>query len=410
MGWTSLLRQLESHNDDIRRLVDKGYAVAVDSTNHMIVRDIPYLDANGTLQWGAFVTKLEFSGNKVRQSNHQVFFAGGSPHNIDGSPITNIGNTDAKLTLSDAALDIQVQRQFSNKLVVKGEQVDYPDFYAKIENYTRLIAGPARELYPAEANPFTYSTVETEDDSVFKIRDTMTTRAQITELSRLFKDEVVAVIGLGGTGAYILDFLTKMQVKEIRGFDGDLFHEHNQFRSPGAFRDSEFGKPKAEIYQARYENLRHGVNLASKYVDATSASDFTSVTFAFVAIDSGSARKEIFELLIALGIPYIDVGLGLDRANGNLSGQLRATYYSKEEAQARKDKEFAMLVDHPDAEYRLNIQIAELNALNAALAIIEYKKFKGFYFDSISNYHLVFRIADFKIIARSKDDDDANEN
>ena len=32
-------------------------------------------------------------------------------------------------------------------------------------------------------------------------------------------------------------------------------------------------------------------------------------------------------------------------------------------------------------EYRIHIQIAELNALNAALAVIKFKQIRGFYFD-----------------------------
>lgn len=401
-----MYRLLANHNDDIRRLVEKGYAIAVDSANYLVFRDIPYLDANRALQWGAFVTNFDPKGDhKVQQVDHQVFFAGGSPHNIDGSRISSIGERETTLGLSPESADIVVQRQFSNKPIVNGQKVGYPDFFAKIENYTRLIAGPAMELYPDKAKPFTFRAVETNDDTVFKIRDTLTSRAHITGLSQKFKEEIVAVIGLGGTGAYVLDFLTKMPVREIRGFDGDVFHRHNQFRSPGHFQCNEFETPKAAVYQARYENLRHGIKLENKYVNAASGADFAGVTFAFVAVDKGSARKEIFELLISLGIPFIDVGMGLDRSNGSLSGQLRATYYSKEDAETRKAMEYAMLVDHPDAEYRLNVQIAELNAMNAGLAVMEYKKLKGFYFDSTSNFHLVFRIPDMKIIARSKDDE-----
>ena len=53
-----MFQKLVSHNADIRRLVDKGYAVGFDS-NYMIVRDIPYLDDKGQLRNGAIVTKLE---------------------------------------------------------------------------------------------------------------------------------------------------------------------------------------------------------------------------------------------------------------------------------------------------------------------------------------------------------------
>jgi hypothetical protein len=48
---------LVSHNDDLRRLVDKGYAVGFDS-NYLIVRDIPYLNSAGEVKRGAIVAKL----------------------------------------------------------------------------------------------------------------------------------------------------------------------------------------------------------------------------------------------------------------------------------------------------------------------------------------------------------------
>jgi tRNA A37 threonylcarbamoyladenosine dehydratase len=46
-------------------------------------------------------------------------------------------------------------------------------------------------------------------DSVFKLHDTLTSRAEIGDLAAVFKDEVVAIIGLGGTGSYLLDFMAK---------------------------------------------------------------------------------------------------------------------------------------------------------------------------------------------------------
>jgi hypothetical protein len=54
-----VFHQLVNHNGDLRRLVEKGYAAAIDS-GHLVIRDIPYLDAQKHLQWGAFVAKLEF--------------------------------------------------------------------------------------------------------------------------------------------------------------------------------------------------------------------------------------------------------------------------------------------------------------------------------------------------------------
>src|SRR4051812_8122034 len=113
--------KLVSRNEDIQRLVEKGYAVGFDS-NCMVVRDISYLDSKGELKLGAIVTKLVFTDNEhVIQEDHQIFFAGSHPHNLDGSPIANLGGGEAALVLSEAAADLKVERSFSNKPRMNGE-------------------------------------------------------------------------------------------------------------------------------------------------------------------------------------------------------------------------------------------------------------------------------------------------
>jgi tRNA A37 threonylcarbamoyladenosine dehydratase len=156
---------------------------------------------------------------------------------------------------------------------------------------------------------------------------------------------VVAVIGLGGTGAYVLDFLAKKPVPEIRAFDPDVFHVHNAFRSPGRLDETELGKPKTGVYGGRYDNFRHGLKMDRKLIDSSSTADFEGVTFAFVCVDKGSARAGIFDLLISRGIPFIDVGMGLDRKRGPVNGMLRTTYYSAEHAQKLRDKGLAEMSD-----------------------------------------------------------------
>ena len=43
-----------------------------------------------------------------------------------------------------------------------------------------------------------------------------------------------------------------------------------------------------------------------------------------------------------------------------------------------------------------NIQISELNALNACLAVIRFKQLRGFYFEEVPYYHLVMEVGDLK--------------
>jgi hypothetical protein len=379
-----VLIELANHNDDIRRLLEKGYALRADGP-HLVVRDVPYLDSKLALQVGAIVAKLVFIDKvRVTQDNHQVYFAGSAPYGLNGQLIPNLGDTPTTMTLNKT--DVVVQRAFSNK-----PTNGFANFFDKIEHYVRVISGPAIEKY--HASPLTFRIDKDENtNSVFKFQDTLTSRAEIGDLATLLKNEVVAIIGLGGTGSYILDYMVKTPVKEIRGFDGDAYHVHNAFRSPGRLDEIELGKGKAEVYQSRYENFRNGLSLHQKYIDRASAADLAGVTFVFVCVDKGSARAQILDLLISLRIPFIDVGMGLNRKQGALSGTVRTTCYSVENAPNLRGLNLAEMVDDPDDVYRQNIQISELNAWNAAIAVIRYKQLIGFYVNGNKLYHLLMGV------------------
>ena len=114
------------------------------------------------------------------------------------------------------------------------------------------------------------------------------------------------------------------------------------------------------------------------------------MTFAFVCVDKGASRGGIFELLISKGIPFIDVGMGLSRKKGPLSGMLRTTYYSAEDGKKVREMGLAEVTEDRDNLYRTNIQISELNALNACLAVIRSKQIRGFYFEEIPYYSGLF--------------------
>lgn len=389
-----MFQKLVSHNDDIRRLVEKGYAVAFDS-NCLVIRDIPYLDNNKQVQNGTIVAKLAFIDQiRVEQVDHQIYFAGSVPHGINGAPIPNLGGGPTTIALSEACRDAVVERSFSNKPRATGK---FQDFYEKIESYASIISGPAVEMH--DCTPYTYRVVESmASDSVFKFQDTLTSRAEITDLSAQFKGDIIAIIGLGGTGAYVLDFIAKTPVKEIRTFDSDIYHVHTAFRSPGKLDPDDLGKKKTEVYHARYDNFRTGLSFVPKFIDASCRQDLEGVTFAFVNVDKGSSRAGIFDLLLSMGIPFIDVGMGLNRKHKVINGMLRMTHYSAENGQAQREKNLAPLSDSPNDLYKTNIQISELNALNACLAIIKFKKLRGFYSDEDMFTHLLFQLGDINII------------
>lgn len=387
MECNSKLSMLASHNEDIRKLVEKGYAVSV-VDNYLVVRDVPYLDEKKSLNIGSIVSKMIFTDEfHVQIEDHQIFFCGSHPHEITGKPIPNLGGGTTNLHLSME--DLVVQRSFSNK-----PAEGFKDFFEKIEHYVALFSGPAASLF--EITPLTFRIVDVESNSVFKFSDTLTSRAEIGDLASKLENDTIAIIGLGGTGSYLLDFLVNTPVKEIRAFDLDDFHVHNAFRSPGKTCADEFGKKKADVYRERYHNFRRKINIYAKYIQSDSEKDLLGVTFAFICIDKGSSRKEIIELLIRMKIPFIDVGMGLDRKEGTISGILRTTYSSPDDEQNVLEKNIVPITDIPDDVYRNNIQISELNALNACLAVIKYKQLREFYSDDSNYYQMLFTLDSFQ--------------
>ena len=402
-----MYQKLLSHNDDLQRLVKKGYAVDFDS-NCLIVRDIPYLDDHRNLQWGAIVSKLVFTdGCHVKQDDHQIYFSGSVPCGSDGKPIPNLGGGPVNLPLSDRCKDMVVQRSFSNKPVQSGT---YTDFYEKIDTYVTIISGPAIEKYKEQANPYTHKVPkEIEAESVFLLPDTLTSRAGINDLSAKFKDEVVAIIGLGGTGAYVLDFIAKTPVKEIRLFDYDEYNVHNAFRSPGMITKEELRKSKVYVYKSRYEKFRKNIVEYDRPVDISCRQEIDGVTFAFVCVDKGVARANIISLLIAMEIPFIDTGIGINRTGtSKLRGMVRTTYFSTNSEQVEKNKAQVPLADGADDMYKTDIQIGEINALNACLAVIRYKQLRGFYDEAnndLINSHLCLDITDIRIFGDEVEND-----
>jgi hypothetical protein len=120
--------ELANHNADLKQLLEKGYALKFDGS-YLVVRDVPYLDANTALKTGAIVTKVVFvDQRRIQQEDHQIFFCGSHPHNIDGSQVPNLAGGPTTLALNDPSL--VVERSFSNKPQPNG----FPDFFAKIES------------------------------------------------------------------------------------------------------------------------------------------------------------------------------------------------------------------------------------------------------------------------------------
>ena len=99
-------------------------------------------------------------------------------------------------------------------------------------------------------------------------------------------------------------------------------------------------------------------------------------TFVFLAAADAHERPQIMVWLRERGIPFIDVGMSLSDGGAGLTGIAKVMAYMPDSDVALPTRAAAA---PGDDDYSSNIQVADLNALNAILAVIRWKRHLGFY-------------------------------
>jgi hypothetical protein len=373
---------------DLRRLRDAGYDISI-RAGYLVMRDVPYVTPGGGKGRGLLVDQLQLATDETTSSpaDHTMRWAGETPCDRHGQPLGLFRDSPDVLTI-DA--ELTTTHRFSAKPTTPD-----PDYYAKFTRYLRLIAVHAEALDPT-LTAAAFPVIESDDEaSVFHYTDTASSRANITALNARLRNQRIAIVGLGGTGSYILDYLARTEVEEIHLFDGDNFFLHNAYRSPGVpTREQLDAKPlKANYHHERYEGFRRGIVAHPAYLTVANLDELHGMTFVFLALDRGSAKRIIIERLEQLGIAFIDVGMDILQVDGALDGVLRVTTSTPAQRDHIREKHRIPLNDGDDHdEYAQNIQIVELNALNAALAVIKWKKLIGYYHDAEHEHHSMYTV------------------
>ena len=123
--------------------------------------------------------------------------------------------------------------------------------------------------------------------------------------------------------------------------------------------------------------------------------------FVFVAIDGGASRNELLSNLIRHEVPFIDVGIGVGTVDDMLEGMARVTYGAPSAVNdSRLHLSTSPIEDEDD--YHTPVQIADVNMLTAALAVIKWKKHMGFYVDLENEFHSIYTIDGNCIINATK--------
>lgn len=379
-------RELISRSPDLQRLRDDGYDISV-IAGYLVVRDVPYVDSNRCVRRGVLVSSLALAGDvAAKPDTHVIYFAGEFPCTAEGNPIDQIRHAIAETVIADGLV---VNHSFSSK-----PAGGYGDYYEKMATYAAIVGGPARVL-DATATAKVYPVILDDDDlSPFCYIDTASSRAGITHISSKLNQAVVSIVGLGGTGSYILDLISKTPTAQIRLFDGDDFRQHNAFRAPGAASTDELrqGKTKAEHFRDVYSKLHRGIS-AHGFVDDDSIGQLLESDFVFICVDGADARRSAITALESQNVPFVDTGIGVQAVGDMLTGAVRVTAGTGNPGQRMAERGRIPLDSvEKDADYATNIQIADLNALNAALAVIRWKKTLGFYADLEQERHCEYAI------------------
>jgi hypothetical protein len=379
-------QQLISRNKDLKALVDDGYEVEV-KAGHLVIHNVPYVNGHKQVKRGKLVSELKLAGDvTTKPKTHVVLFAGEYPCDKEGRPLAKIKHQSNRKTIFDGLV---IDHSFSSK-----PKAGYGDYHEKMTTYVAIISGHAHALDPA-ATAQTRRVIETDDESPFKYIDTASSRAGIAAITSKLEGARIGIIGLGGTGSYILDLVAKTPVREIHLFDGDEFCQHNAFRSPGAPSADELKEipKKVEYWARRYAPMRHGIITHDFHIDDTTVDSLEGLDFVFLCVDKGNVKLAMIEKLEALDVPFIDVGMGIEIVEDQLQGIVRVTTSTPEKRDHVRDKQrIGLTGGEADGVYSHNIQIADLNALNAALAVIKWKKICGFYQDFDQEHFMAYTL------------------
>lgn len=379
--------RLVLNSPDLTRLVNEGYSVQI-KAGHLLIGDVPFATSDRAIALGTLVCPLDTQGEStIAPQTHVMWFIGGIPCTKDGAEVPLLLHQRDRQPLAEGIVsDCSFSQKFNGR--------NYENYYQKVIAYIGLILGHAQALDP-ETTPITFKPVETDEgESVFKYLDTNSSRAAITAQADKLAIDRVAIVGLGGTGSYILDFLAKTPIREIHLYDGDVFSTHNSFRAPAAASLDELNAAplKVDHHASRYDPLRRGLHRHTVNVTADNVDELLGMDFVFLAMDASEDKKTIVDRLTDSEVSFIDTGIGVPSGNEELAGMVRVTTSLPGHRDHISTNRLISYELGDTDEYETNIQVVELNALAAIMAVIVFKKKLKFYRDEANELHCLYRI------------------
>ena len=309
----------------------------------------------------------------------------GRVYHADGTPIGNLVGGDGKT--------------WSNISIKRGARGrPEPDETAQdlVHRYAKQIMGAV--VAAGCSNPSALSMPDP-----FHIPNTFEARAEIAPVQDRIRGQRIAIIGLGGTGAFLLDLIVKTPVSKIHLLDSDRVDWHTLKRAPGAPTAEEIelvregSLLKVDYYYSKYTAFREGIHPHPVRVDSSSMfAEFLSdnpIDYAFVCIDQlrdgDSARQDaVYEAVAEAGVPFIDSGVSITLEDGAVRGAVTTSAYDAGSNAWNEAIPNARLEGGAPG-YR-NVQLPEVNAAAATFAVMEWRRRTGQYISETPSFYQKF--------------------
>ena len=364
------------------RLLAEDYCLSFEG-DHLIVERVPYVTTAKVVAYGRLALPVIFSGDIVQDGagDHRIWWIGEHPCDEMGQPL-------AGPSPESHAITPELVASFMISSKPKGTGT-FTSTYDKIVSYVRVISHPAKAVDPSVTATPGAGWTEVPSDLPFVYPDTGTARAGLAEFNERFRGHRIGIIGLGGTGSYILDHVSKTWVDTIDLFDGDVFDNHNAFRAPGAadIEDLKERPNKAEYFARQFSRMHRGITPHPFHITTENLDQLGDCTFVFLAAGESEDKSAILSWLRTRRIPAIEVGMGIRDEDGHLSGLLAVVNHFPD-----KPEQAVAAATGLANDYDRNIQVSDLNCLNAVLAVGNWKKHLSYYASAEEADETVYKV------------------
>ena len=335
----------------------RGWTIGVDH-DRISVSEVPYRRKDGEAGRCQIAVETQDDGLTMKAPEHGgashaarlIGVSEGCAYQANGEPVGNVLWTDG-----------------TNECVIsiKRDDGEYENVWHALFVYTVRVAGEVgREEREQVERVFEFEIAGEDSRDMRAWRD----RA---------RGQRIGIVGLGGVGLWILDLMSKTDVSEIMIWDGDEIEGRNLLRAPGWAGQDAIGKNKARFFGEHYQRMRKGITIYPEYWQPDEPADVLGdLDFVFVAVDKAETRTALCEKLEQTGVPFIDVGMGIELRQGRVGGSCQVFFSGEDPGRWR--------IGIPTAEGEgedeyYELQLADLGALNAALAVGTWRRHIGQY-------------------------------